>query len=135
MRRLEIITKIVAVVLALSAFSKMIAVVRGKRDIALLLSLGVTVALFLFSIFWVKAVVARKSETVVITVIFMCLPVVAAVVNIASVWSDNEDLVFKGWVTLCLVAVTGIYVRLATYWCRKLRRELNSGGPPSGQAR
>lgn len=134
MRRLEITTKVVAAVLALSAASKVIAVVQGGRDAALYWSLGITVALLVFSIVWIKAVTARKRETIPLTVAFMCLPVVAAVVQIASLWARDEDLVFKSCGTFCLVGVTGIYLRFAMRWRRELREELNSDSRASNPA-
>jgi Ca2+/Na+ antiporter len=134
MRRLEITTKVVAAVLALSAASKMIAVAQGERDVAVFWSLGITVTLLVFSIVWIKAVTARKRETIPLTVAFMCLPVVAAVAQIVSVWGDDEGVVFKVWVTLCLIGVTGIYLRFAMRWRRELREELSSVSRASNPA-
>lgn len=126
MRRLEITTKLVAIILTLSVVLKVIAVTRGERDVALFWSLGITLVLLVFSIIWLRAVVARKPESITLTVVFMTLPVIAAVAQIASVWNADESLVFKGWVTLCLIGVTGIYVRFAARCRRELSKELKS---------
>lgn len=124
MRRLEITIQVIIAALLITSISRLFDLLSGYGSLYHLVDFLIPFFLLVFSIVWFIRVRQNKKGARLMTGLFMSLPLLFAVGQVCYIWLDDEDIVFKVWVSFCVVVVSGIYTKFILKWYNQLGTDL-----------